>query len=344
MMYDVSYHGLKDLGQYSFLVTGGAGFIGSNLVEYLLKYGAGKVTILDNFSTGFSNNIEPFFKHKNFELIRGDIRDKATCYKAVDGVDYVLHQAALGSVPRSIDDPITTNEVNISGFLNLIIAARDAKVKRVVYAASSSTYGDSTQTPKIEDTIGKPLSPYAVTKFVNELYAGVFARNYGMQLIGLRYFNVFGQRQAQDGAYAAVIPKFIKSLILHNRPIINGDGSASRDFTYIDNVVQCNIKSVFTENAMAVNQIFNVGYGQNITITELTTYLQQLLSKIDPAIKNITAVYGNVRQGDVKHSLASIKKAVDLINYQPRFSVKEGLKQAVEWYAKQAKLQQNIVV
>jgi UDP-N-acetylglucosamine/UDP-N-acetylgalactosamine 4-epimerase len=344
MMYDVSYHGPTDLSKHSFLVTGGAGFIGSNLVEYLLKYEAGKVRVLDNFSTGFSNNIEPFFKHKNFELIRGDIRDRQTCQKAVEGITYVLHQAALGSVPRSINDPFTSNEVNISGFLNMVIAAREANVKRIIYAASSSTYGDSTAMPKMEELIGRPLSPYAVTKLVNELYADVFAKLYGMELIGLRYFNVFGQRQAPNGAYAAVIPKFIKAFIQHQSPVINGDGRASRDFTYIDNVVQMNIRSVFTENQAAINQVFNVACGKRITIGQLVHHLKEYLIDLDQDVEKVQVRFGAVRAGDIPHSLASIKKAETLLDYEPRFSVKEGLKEAIQWYAKQANLYQDVQV
>lgn len=342
-MYDVSYHGLNDLSKCSFLVTGGAGFIGSNLVEYLLKYCAGKVRVLDNFSTGFSSNLEPFFKYNNFELIRGDIRDKEICAKAVTGIDYVLHQAALGSVPRSINDPYTTNEVNVSGFLNVIIASRDANVKRVVYAASSATYGDSAELPKKEDVIGKPLSPYAVTKLVNELYANVFAKTYNIELIGLRYFNVFGPRQTSNGAYAAVIPKFIDLLIQHGKPIINGDGSVSRDFTFIDNVVQMNIKSLFTQNKEAINQVYNVACGERITLKELVSYLKLFLGKHDKEILKIGVNYASTRIGDIQHSLASIQKAIDLLNYEPRFSVKEGLQNAIDWYVVQAKLNQRVL-
>jgi len=334
--YITSYHENHDLSKYSFLVTGGAGFIGSNLVEYLLKFGAAKVRVLDNFSTGFIHNIEPFLNRNNFELIEGDIRDRKACDEAVNGIDFVLHEAALGSVPRSIADPFTTNDVNVTGFLNLLLASRDAKVKRVIYAASSSTYGDSVELPKVEEKIGKPLSPYAVTKYINELYAGVFATLFDMELIGLRYFNVFGQRQAPDGQYAAVIPKFIQSLINHKSPIINGDGNISRDFTYIDNVVQMNIKSLFTQNPAAVNQVFNVAYGERITINQLVGYLKKFLSKIDPLIANTEIIYGPKRTGDIEHSLASIQKGKDLLNYNPLFSVERGLENAVGWYVNQA--------
>lgn len=331
-MYNTAYHD-KDLSQYSFLITGGAGFIGSNLAEYLLKYGAGKVRVLDNFSTGHRRNIEPFLENPAFELIEGDIRSLETCHKAVEGIDFVLHQAALGSVPRSIKDPITSNEVNISGFLNMLTASRDAGVKRLVYAASSSTYGDSAELPKVEDKIGKPLSPYAVTKYVNELYADVFSKLYGMQLIGLRYFNVFGQRQDPDGAYAAVIPKFVNQLLQHDSPVINGAGDYSRDFTYIDNVVQMNLKSLFTENENAVNQVYNVAYGENTSLNELVQYLKEFLSEYDNEIQQVEAVYGPNRLGDIPHSLADISKAKNLLGYEPRFSIKDGLKEAVKWYA-----------
>lgn len=334
--YTVSYHQDQDLSKFSFLVTGGAGFIGSNLVEYLLKFGAAKVRVLDNFSTGFMHNIEPFLNHSNFELIEGDIRDRETCNKAVEGLDFVFHEAALGSVPRSIADPFTTNDVNVTGFLNILLASRDAKIKRLIYAASSSTYGDSVELPKVEERIGKPLSPYAVTKYVNELYANVFASLYNMELIGLRYFNVFGQRQAPNGQYAAVIPKFIQSLINYESPVINGDGNISRDFTYIDNVVQMNIKSLFTQNPAAINQVFNVAYGERITINQLVGYLKKFLSEIDPVVANTEIVYGPKRPGDIEHSLASIKKGKDLVNYNPTFSVESGLKNAVGWYVNQA--------
>jgi UDP-N-acetylglucosamine 4-epimerase len=333
--YTTSYHENHDLSKYSFLVTGGAGFIGSNLVEYLLKFGASKVRVLDNFSTGFIHNIEPFLNCNNFELIEGDIRDRKACDEAVDGIDFVLHEAALGSVPRSIADPFTTNDVNVTGFLNVLLASRDAKVKRLVYAASSSTYGDSVELPKVEERIGKPLSPYAVTKYVNELYAGVFATLFNMELIGLRYFNVFGQRQAPNGQYAAVIPKFIQTLINHESPVINGDGNVSRDFTYIDNVVQMNIKSLLTQNTAAVNQVFNVAYGERITINQLVDYLKKFLSKIDPLIADTEIIYGPKRTGDIEHSLASIQKGKDLLNYNPFFSVERGLENAVGWYVSQ---------
>lgn len=318
------------------LVTGGAGFIGSNLCEKLLELN-NKVICLDNFSTGKRENIEPFLSNSNFCLIEGDIRDLGTCQKVVDGIDYVLHEAALGSVPRSIKDPITTNEVNISGFLNMLVAARDAKVKRFVYAASSSTYGDSETLPKVEDKIGKPLSPYAITKYVNELYADVFARTYGIETIGLRYFNVFGRRQDPDGAYAAVIPLFVKQLIEHKSPVINGDGEYSRDFTYIDNVVQMNLLALSTENPDAVNQVYNVAYGERTTLNQLTDYLKEFLSKYDSKISSIEIKHGPNRLGDIPHSLANVDKAKKLLGYNPKYSMKEGLREAVEWYYKELK-------
>ena len=332
-MYTTPYHGERDLSAYSFLVTGGAGFIGSNLVEYLLKFGAGKVRVLDNFSTGFRKNLEEFMLYPNLEVIEGDIRILQVCQTAVSGMDYVFHQAALGSVPRSIEDSITTNAVNITGFLNMLVASRDEKVKRVVYAASSSTYGDSIELPKVEEKHGKPLSPYAVTKYVNELYADVFARLYNMELIGLRYFNVFGQRQDPNGAYAAVIPKFVSQLLSHKSPIVNGDGDYSRDFTYIDNVVQMNILSALSENEKAVNQVYNVAYGQRTTLNELIDALKKNLARYDPDVANVKVVYGAKRPGDIPHSLASIDKAVQLLNYHPRFSIERGLSEAVSYYA-----------
>lgn len=313
------------------LVTGGAGFIGSNLCETLLENG-NTVQCLDNFATGKRENIEPFLKHKNFNLIEGDIRDLDTCQKACEGMDYVLHQAALGSVPRSINDPITSNDVNVSGFLNMLVAARDVRVKRFVYAASSSTYGDSTNMPKVEDVIGKPLSPYAVTKYVNELYADVFGKTYGLETIGLRYFNVFGRRQDPNGAYAAVIPKFVMQLMEHESPVINGDGSFSRDFTYIDNVVQMNIRAMTGTNPDAVNTIYNVAYGERTNLKELVTLLKEYLSTFDSKIKDVETIYGPERKGDVPHSLASVEKAKTLLGYDPQYDIKSGLKEAVNWY------------
>ncbi len=313
------------------LVTGGAGFIGSNLCEALLNLGH-KVSCLDNFSTGHRKNIASFLENTNFELIEGDIRDLDTCKAAVKAKDYVFHQAALGSVPRSINDPITSTEVNIAGFLNMLVAARDAKVKRFIYAASSSTYGDSTALPKVEDKIGKPLSPYAITKYVNELYADVFANLYGMECIGLRYFNVFGRRQDPNGAYAAAIPLFVKQLMKHESPIINGDGSFSRDFTYIDNVIQMNLLAMQTDNPEALNTVYNTAYGEQNNLKQLVEYLKELLSEFDADIQHVEVKYGPTRLGDIPHSLASIEKAANLLGYQPQYSLKTGLKEAVKWY------------
>lgn len=313
------------------LVTGGAGFIGSNLCESLLKDGY-NVVCLDNFATGKPQNIQPFFGNPSFRLVVGDIRNPEDCRKAVEGADYVLHEAALGSVPRSIKDPATTNAVNISGFLNMLIAARDAGVKRFVYAASSSTYGDSKLLPKTEEVIGKPLSPYAITKYVNELYADVFSKTYGMECIGLRYFNVFGRRQDPDGAYAAVIPLFIKKLINHESPLINGDGEYSRDFTYIENVVRMNKLALFASNTEAVNTVYNTAYGERTTLNQLVGYLKDCLSQYDAQIGEIAIEYGPNRAGDIPHSLASVEKAKALLNYQPAYSLKEGLQEAIGWY------------
>lgn len=313
------------------LVTGGAGFIGSNLCEHLLVEGF-RVVCLDNFAIGKPQNISKHFDNPAFRLVVGDIRNPEDCRKAVEGVDYVLHEAALGSVPRSIKDPATTNAVNVGGFLNMLIAARDAGVKRFVYAASSSTYGDSVALPKVEETIGRPLSPYAVTKYVNELYADVFARTYGMECIGLRYFNVFGRRQDPEGAYAAVIPLFVKLLIRHESPVINGDGEYSRDFTYIDNVIQMNMLALATEDAAAVNTVYNTAYGERTTLNQLVDALKEYLSEYDPEIEDVKTVYGPNRAGDIPHSLASIEKARRLLGYNPRYSMKEGLKEAIAWY------------
>ena len=312
------------------LITGGAGFIGSNLCGYFLE--DNEVVCLDNFSTGHRHNIEQFLSNPNFTLIEGDIRNLETCEKAVLGIDFVLHQAALGSVPRSINDPITTNEVNVSGFLNMLTASRNANVKRFIYAASSSTYGDSEKLPKIEEVIGKPLSPYAVTKYVNELYADVFSKTYGMETIGLRYFNVFGRNQDPNGAYAAVIPKFVAQFLNHESPVINGDGNFSRDFTYIDNVIQMNELAMLTENKSAINTVYNTAFGERTTLNELVNSLREFLSTYDNEIANVPIIYGENRVGDIPHSLASIEKAKKLLNYQPKFSMREGLKEAVNWY------------
>lgn len=313
------------------LITGGAGFIGSNLCEYFLSKG-NSVICLDNFSTGHKHNISHLIENPNFTLLEGDVRNIEDCKKATIGIDYVLHQAALGSVPRSINDPITTNEVNVSGFLNMLVVARDAKVKRFVYAASSSTYGDSESLPKIENVIGKPLSPYAITKYVNELYAEIFSKTYGLETIGLRYFNVFGRKQDPNGAYAAVIPKFVMQLMKHQSPVINGDGNYSRDFTYIDNVIQMNELAIETTNPNAVNTIYNTAYGDRNTLNDLVVYLKQFLSEYDAEIANVKIEYGPNRIGDIPHSLASIVRAKELLGYEPKFSMKEGLKEAVDWY------------
>lgn len=315
------------------LVTGGAGFIGSNLCEHLLSQGH-EVRCLDNFATGKSENILPLLANypSTFELMVGDIRRMEDCCKAVDGMEYVLHEAALGSVPRSIKDPITTNDVNIGGFLNMLVASRDAGIKRFVFAASSSTYGDSKSLPKVEDVIGKPLSPYAITKYVNELYADVFSKTYGLEYIGLRYFNVFGRRQDPFGAYAAVIPLFVKKFMAHESPVINGDGEYSRDFTYIDNVIQMNMLAMTTTNPEAVNQVYNTAFGERTTLNMLVGYLKEFLSEYDSAISDVEVVHGPNRQGDIPHSLACIDKAKTLLDYNPKYSMRDGLKEAIRWY------------
>ncbi|MCM0718341.1 SDR family oxidoreductase [Parabacteroides sp. W1-Q-101] len=317
----------------SVLVTGAAGFIGSNLCEHLLAHNY-RVVCLDNFATGKIENLLPLLDKypATLKLIVGDIRNIEDCRKAVEDVDYVLHEAALGSVPRSIKDPATTNAVNISGFLNMLIAARDSKVKRFIYAASSSTYGDSKSLPKVEEIIGKPLSPYAITKYVNELYADVFARTYGMECIGLRYFNVFGRRQDPFGTYAAVIPLFVKKLMAHESPVINGDGEYSRDFTYIDNVIQMNMLAMTTSNPEAVNQVYNTAYGERTTLNQLVEYLREYLSKYDSEIAKVEIFHGPNRLGDIPHSLACVDKAKTLLGYNPKFSMRDGLKEAVKWY------------
>ena len=313
------------------LITGGAGFIGTNLCEYFLSKGY-FVVCFDNFATGNKHNIAEFLVHENFKLIEGDIRNLEQCKNAVIGVDYVLHQAALGSVPRSINDPITSNEVNVSGFLNMLVASRDAGVQRFIYAASSSTYGDSASLPKVEDKIGKPLSPYAITKYVNELYAEIFSNTYGFETIGLRYFNVFGRRQDPNGAYAAVIPKFVMQLMKHESPVINGDGNFSRDFTYIDNVIQMNELAMLTQNPEAINTVYNTAYGDRTTLNDMVSYLKEYLSEFDSAIAGIDVIHGPNRVGDIPHSLASIDKAKRLLNYTPEYSFQDGLKDAVKWY------------
>jgi len=302
------------------LVTGGAGFIGSNLCEYFIDKGY-QVVCLDNLATGFLHNLDKIIDHPNFTMINGDIRNFETCQNAVSGIDYVLHQAALGSVPRSINDPITTNEVNISGFLNMLTSARDAKVKRFIYAASSSTYGDSQELPKVEEVIGKPLSPYAITKYVNELYAEIFSKTFGIETIGLRYFNVFGRKQNPNGAYAAVIPLFVKKFMNYESPVINGDGNHSRDFTYIDNVIQMNELAMTTVNPEAINTVYNTACGDRTTLTQLVQLLKNNLVKLDYNISSIEVIHGPNRAGDIPHSLASIEKAKNKLGYIPKYSI-----------------------
>ena len=321
------------------LVTGVAGFIGSNLLETLLKLDQ-HVVGLDNFSTGFRHNFDQVRQlvreeqWQRFTFVEGDIRDLATCRDVCGRADYVLHQAALGSVPRSIDDPLLTNENNLTGFLNMLVAARDARVRRFVYAASSSTYGDHPELPKVEERIGRPLSPYAVTKYVNELYADVFARTYGFQTIGLRYFNIFGRRQDPNGAYAAVMPKWFAALIRGEAPFINGDGETSRDFCYIDNCVQANLLAATTANPEALNQVYNVAHGERTTLNELFELIQQRVRAILPATREMRPTYRDFRPGDVRHSQADISKARKLLGYEPNYSVKDGLDQAAEWYVR----------
>lgn len=322
--------------KFKILVTGGAGFIGSNLCEYFLNKGH-QIICLDNFATGHLHNIKTLLDNSNFNLIEGDIRNYSDCQKAVIGADYVLHQAALGSVPRSIADPITSNDVNVSGFLNMLHAAKEAQVKRFIYAASSSIYGDSEASPKVEDVIGKPLSPYAITKYVNELYAEIFSKTYGIETIGLRYFNVFGRKQDPNGAYAAVIPKFVLQFMRYESPIINGDGNFSRDFTYIDNVIQMNELAMLTQNPEAINTVFNTAFGDRTTLNQLIQNLQEELATLDSKIAEVKIIYGPDRAGDIPHSLASIEKAKKLLGYNPEFSLKQGLAEAVKWYWKNLK-------
>lgn len=319
------------------LVTGGAGFIGSNLISALLEL-KNTVICLDNLSTGHYKNIEPFISNPSFKFIKGDIRELKDCYRALKGVDYVLHQAALGSVPRSIENPIDTNDVNIQGFLNMLVASRDAKIKRFIYAASSSTYGDSKEIPKTEEIIGNPLSPYAVTKYVNELYASVFAKVYNMECIGLRYFNVFGANQDYNGAYAAVIPLWVKQLINYESPIINGNGSYSRDFTYIENIVQANFLALSTPSNKIwkkegiTHEVFNIAFGGNTNLNELFKALRGNLSFFDSNISSIEPIFGPKRDGDIPHSQASIEKAKKILNYKPKYNASEGFKLACKWY------------
>ena len=314
------------------LITGGAGFIGSNLCDHFLSSNNYKIVCLDNLATGHLKNIEQHFSNPNFEFIEGDIRDLETCRKAISGCKYVLHEAALGSVPRSINDPITTNDVNVSGFLNMLVASRDEKIEKFVFAASSSTYGDSEALPKVEDKIGKPLSPYAITKYVNELYAEIFSSTYGLKTIGLRYFNVFGRKQDPNGAYAAVIPKFVQQFMSYESPVINGDGLHSRDFTYIDNVIQMNELAMTTTNSEAINTVYNTAFGDRTTLTQLTHFLKEYLTTFDAKIADVEVLHGPNRAGDIPHSLASIEKAKLLLGYNPQFSIQEGLKEAVAWY------------
>jgi len=312
------------------LVTGGAGFIGSNLVQHLLNSPhIEKIRVLDNLSTGSLKNIEAFEKDSRFEFLQGDIRNYETCMQAAEGVDLVSHQAALGSVPRSINDPLTTNDVNITGTLNIFTAAKEKGIQRVVYAASSSTYGDHPGLPKVEDAIGNPLSPYAVTKYVNELYAKVYADVYGLELIGLRYFNVFGPQQNPQGPYAAVIPLFIQAVLNNEPPVINGDGEHSRDFTFVANAVQANERALFTTNPEALNQVYNIAYGERTTLNQVFEMIKEV------AGSDLSPKYGPERKGDVRHSLADISKAGTLLGYDPSYSVKEGLKIAFEWYRQQ---------
>lgn len=325
-MYEIPYHE-GNLSDKTFLVTGGAGFIGSNIVEYLLKYGAKTVRVLDNFSTGSHQNIDEFKSSSAFELIEGDIRDSDTCHRAVRGIDYVTHQAALGSVPRSVNDPITTNEVNVGGFLKMLVAARDAQVKRFIYAASSSTYGDLEELPKVESRIGNPISPYAVTKYVNELYAAVFSTIYNFHTVGLRYFNIFGPKQNPQGPYAAVIPLFIQAALRGEPPFINGDGETSRDFTFVENAIQVNIKALLSKSIQK-HEVINVACGQRTTLNDLWEIIRVITSK------DLKVKYQDARIGDVRHSLADISKAKELMHYQPIFSVKSGLEISFQWYTR----------
>jgi len=319
------------LGSSKILVTGGAGFIGSNLCEKLIELGA-NVTCLDNFATGHKHNLDKIIDHPAFTLIEGDIRDLETCNRASREQDYIFHEAALGSVPRSLKDPITSNDVNVSGFLNMLVAAKEAGVKRFVYAASSSTYGDSENLPKVENIIGKPLSPYAITKYVNELYADIFKNAYNLDTIGLRYFNVFGRKQDPNGAYAAVIPKFVMQFMTHESPVINGDGTYSRDFTYIDNVIQMNLLAITSENSESLNEVYNTAVGDRTNLLELTQLIKKHLSEYDSQIADIEIKHGPNRAGDIPHSLASVGKAKELLNYEPSHKIDDGLKEAIAWY------------
>jgi UDP-N-acetylglucosamine/UDP-N-acetylgalactosamine 4-epimerase len=326
-MYNKAFH-KEDITKYRFLVTGGAGFIGSNLVEYLLKYGAKKVRILDNLATGSMENIEPFTRNEAFEFVLGDISEPQTCVDACKEIDYVLHQAALGSVPRSVNDPLASNMANVTGFLNMLVAAKENNIKRLVYASSSSVYGDSPHLPKIEDQIGTPLSPYAVTKRVDELYAGVFAKTYGMEIIGLRYFNIFGPRQSPKGPYAAAIPQFMTAVLSNQRPFINGDGEQSRDFTFVENAVEANIKSLFCPINECNGGVFNIAVGDRTTVNQLYDFIRE------SAGNSLEPEYRNERPGDVKHSLADIGKAVAIMDYQPSVKIRQGLDITFQWFKK----------
>ncbi|MBI4930748.1 MAG: SDR family oxidoreductase [Bacteroidetes bacterium] len=326
-MYEQKFH-TTDLSKHSFLVTGGAGFIGSNIVEYLLKYNAKKVVVLDNLSTGFEENLKPCFRHSNFKFINGDICDLNVCKTACENIDFVFHQAALGSVPRSIENPIATHNANASGFLSVLVAAKNASVKRVVFASSSSVYGDNTDSPKKEEKIGKPLSPYAVSKLVNEFYADIFARTYNMEIIGLRYFNIFGPKQNPKGEYAAAIPLFIDGLLNNKSVFINGDGNQSRDFTFVENAVQGNIRAMFCENKEAIGKVFNIAFGEKISVNDLFHSLKKITGA------SLNPIYREERKGDVKNSLADISKARNILDYKPTTSVDEGLTITVDWFDK----------
>ena len=324
-MYSTPFHTI-DLSSKTFLVTGGAGFIGSNIVEYLFKYNAKKVIVLDNLATGFEENIKHYLSLPNFQFINGDICNTNDCNKACIGVDYVFHQAALGSVPRSIKNPIATHNVNATGFINVLLAARDANVKRIVYASSSSVYGDSKILPKVENQIGKQLSPYAVSKMTNELYGEIFAKTYNMEIVGLRYFNIFGPRQNPQGEYAAAIPLFINSLLNNTAPAINGDGEQTRDFTFVSNAVQANVKAMFEQNIKTEGTIFNIAVGERVSLNQLIEILKKLIGT------TIQQTYRADRPGDVRDSLADISKAKSAINYQPQVKIEEGLKHTLAWF------------
>lgn len=334
-MFDKPFHTNSLHGQ-SFLISGGAGFIGSNIVEYLLKYGASKVRVLDNLSNGFKRNIQPYLSIPGFEFIEGDITDLTSCLKACEGIDFVTHQAALGSVPRSIEFPLLTHAANSTGFLNMLIASRDSAVKRFVYASSSSVYGDLQASPKRESTLGSPLSPYAVSKLTNELYAGVFSLNYGMKIIGLRYFNVFGPRQDPNGPYAAAIPLFMDALLNQKDAFINGSGEQTRDFTFVENAVQANIRAFFTDHPDAFNRIYNVAVSESVSVLDLYNFLQELTgSKTKP-------IHREERKGDVRNSLADITMAKEMLGYDPKVKVKEGLQLTLDWFTSAFHKKQNV--